>query len=185
MPAETVMAEQSPNPASSSRPRILVFTGEGKGKTTAALGMVMRAVGHGMRVCMAQFFKNSDTGELRPLRQWPNVVFLRDGHGLVRGDADPHREAARRLWRAVEDHMATDSADLLVLDELCLAIAKDFVEEDRVLRLLQERPAESATVLTGRYATPGILTMADTVSEMKCIKHGNQIGFKAQNGVEQ
>ena len=184
------MKRKSPKTPAAAQPfrppfgRRLLFTGEGKGKTTAALGMVLRAVGHGQTVHLAQFFKTGISGEVATLRLLPEVRVSHDGLGLVRGDPEPHRQAARRLWQAVRDAEAAAPARLLVLDEICLAAHWGFVGEAEVAELLYARPKDSVTVLTGRHAPPGLVAMADTATDMRCLRHGATMGWPAQKGVE-
>jgi len=168
----------------SPRGRRLIFTGEGKGKTTASLGMILRAVGRGLSVHLVQFFKTGDSGEIAALKTLPGVTISHDGLGFVQGDPEPHRQAVRRLWDATRQREPA-AAHLLVLDEICIAVSKNFLGEAEVGAFLDRRPPDSVTVLTGRYATPGLIAMADTVTEMQCVKHGAGAGWPAQDGVEQ
>ena len=167
----------------SPRGRRLIFTGEGKGKTTAALGMILRAVGRGQSVHLAQFFKTGGSGEIAALEALPGVTVSHDGLGFVLGDPEPHRQAVRRLWDAIGRREGA-AAHLLVLDEICIAVSKNFLGEAEVGAFLDRRSPDSVTVLTGRHATPGLVAMADTVTEMRCVKHGAATGWPAQDGVE-
>ena len=171
------------------RPRILVFTGEGKGKTTAALGMILRAAGHGMPALLVQFVKcNAATGELAALKQLPQVQVMQVGLGFVPASSDAafakHRAAAQDGWRVADELIASGRFELLVLDEVCYAVYRGLLEEAQVLALVAKLPAGGCLVLTGRGATPGLLAAADTVTEMCCVKHGFNAGIKAQQGVE-
>ena len=170
---------------STATARVLLFMGEGKGKTTAALGMVLRAAGHGRSVRLAQFFKARPSGELAACGRLGGVEILRDGCGFVTGDEAPHREAAQRLWRLILDGERREAAYLLVLDEIALAAARGFVETGELLALLDRRPPGSATVMTGRNPPAELVARADTVTEMDCVKHGMRAGFPAQPGVEE
>ena len=169
--------------------RILLFTGDGKGKTTAALGMVLRAAGHGQRILVVQFMKaDSQIGELPALQHLPGVKFVQMGCGFVppeQSAAFPkHREAALQALAFAKQALASSAWDLVVLDEICGAIASHVLSEDEVLELLRT-PSQTATlVLTGRNATPLLIEAADTVTEMCCQKHGYSQGIKAQKGVE-
>jgi cob(I)alamin adenosyltransferase len=172
------------------KPRILVFTGDGKGKTTAALGMVLRASGHGMHVRMVQFLK-SDTGsgETALLPKLPGVEFSRRGLGFVpRRRDDPrfaaHQQAAQEALDMVRTAILDGRYDLLVMDEIGGAMAAGLVEEQEVLELLRQAPATMRIVLTGRNVPAGLIALADTVTEMRCVKHGMQQGCTAQKGVE-
>ncbi|MCX8117558.1 MAG: cob(I)yrinic acid a,c-diamide adenosyltransferase [Desulfobacterota bacterium] len=171
------------------KPRILIFTGEGKGKTTAALGIVLRASGHGFRILVIQFIKsNPSVGELKALRDLPGVEVLQMGSGFTPPADDPafveHRKAAENALGVVLKALQSKRYDLIVLDEICTAIAKGLVEEDRVIELLRVGDEKVCLVLTGRGATPGLIEEADTVTEMLCLKHGLREGWRAQRGIE-
>jgi cob(I)alamin adenosyltransferase len=169
--------------------RILLFTGDGKGKTTAALGMALRAAGHGMRVLVIQFIKNeSHTGERMAISHLPQVDFLQVGRGFVPAESDEafvvHREAARRGLTIVEERLKQDSYALIVLDEICTACALNLIKTEDVLRLIGNSPPEVIWVLTGRSAPEALIEAADTVTVMACRKHGLLKGFPAQKGLE-
>ncbi|MEJ2201862.1 MAG: cob(I)yrinic acid a,c-diamide adenosyltransferase [Desulfuromonadaceae bacterium] len=172
------------------KPRILIFTGDGKGKTTAAMGMVLRASSHGLRVKVVQFLK-SDTGsgEIAALQSLPGVDFVRRGLGFVpKRRNDPqvaeHRRIAEEGLDLAREAILSGDYDLVVLDEICGAIATGLLEEAAVIALLNQAPAELRLVLTGRHATSALMELADTVTEMRCIKHALQQGITAQKGVE-
>lgn len=172
-----------------SAARILVFTGDGKGKTTAALGMALRAVGHEMRVGIVQFIKNDATvGEVAALSHLPGVKLVQCGKGFVpRGEGakiEPHRSAAGRGLKQAGKMIASGKFDVVILDEVCNAIARELVEEEDVIRAVQRAGEGMCIVLTGRHATPGLVGLADTVTEMRCLKHGYLAGIPAQKGVE-
>jgi cob(I)alamin adenosyltransferase len=169
--------------------RILVFTGDGKGKTTAALGMALRAAGHDMRVAVIQFIKNDPSvGELRAARDVPNIEIVQTGLGFVppptSQDFVRHQAAAQRGLRKADEVIAGRRHSLVILDEICLAVAKGLIEEWQVLEVIREAGGETCVVLTGRGATEGLVAAADTVTEMRSIKHGFQRGHGAQKGVE-
>jgi cob(I)alamin adenosyltransferase len=172
------------------KPRILIFTGDGKGKTTAAMGMVLRASSHGMRIKVVQFLK-SDTGsgEITALQKLPGVEFVRRGLGFVpRRRDDPqfaeHRRVAEEGLVLAREAIRSEKFDLVIMDEICGAIAAGLLEEQEVVDLLSQAPAGLRLVLTGRHATNTLIELADTVTEMRCIKHGLQQGRAAQKGVE-
>ncbi|HEY3319998.1 MAG TPA: cob(I)yrinic acid a,c-diamide adenosyltransferase [Planctomycetota bacterium] len=171
----------------SASARVLLFTGDGKGKTTAALGLALRACGHGKRVTVVQFIKsNSSTGELSAARNLPGLQIIQTGRGFVPAPSDSHFEKHKRaaqvgLARARE---LTTECDVLILDEICIAVAKGLLEESAVLSLMRSAPPTMIIVLTGRYATPALVEVADTVTEMSCVKHGYRTGRAAQEGVE-
>ena len=171
------------------KPRILIFTGDGKGKTTAALGMAFRASGHGLPSCIIQFIK-SDTsvGEIAAAAASALIEIHTTGLGFLPPADDPrfveHRAAAQAGLRKASEIVAGGRFPLVVLDEICLAVARGLLEEQDVAKLLAQAAAETCLVLTGREATPGLIALADTVTEMRCIKHGLQAGRAAQKGVE-
>lgn len=169
--------------------RILIFTGDGKGKTTAALGMALRAHGHGIPVSVIQFVKSdTKTGEFAALQAMAGVEIAVTGLGFVPRPTDPrfadHRRAAEEGLRIAGEAAFSGRYGLVVLDEVCTAVALNLLTEDAVLALLHETAPGCAVVLTGRGATEGLINAADTVSEARCIKHGFDSGRKAQKGVE-
>ena len=169
--------------------RILIFTGDGKGKTTAALGMALRAHGHGMPVAVIQFVKSDvKTGEFAVLSRLPGVEIFVTGLGFVPPKDDPlfaeHRRAAEEGLRIASEAACSGRYGLVILDEGCYAVARHLIAEEAVLRLLREAAPGVIVVLTGRGATEGLIAAADTVSEIRCVKHGFDTGKKAQKGVE-
>ncbi len=169
--------------------RILVFTGDGKGKTTAALGMALRAAGHGLPVAIVQFVKADRTvGEIRALARLPDVTIVQAGRGFLPKAGDPgfaaHQAAAREGLAEAERIVAAGQARLVILDEICVAVAKGLLPEADVLAVLQRARAGTCVVLTGRGATESLLAAADTVTEMREVKHGLTNGIAAQAGVE-
>ncbi len=169
--------------------RTLIFTGEGKGKTTAALGMVLRAVGHGQKVMVIQFIKSCpDTGELAALGRLPGVEVVQKGRGFVpKRDAQKfpkHVTVAREAMALAAERISGNEYDLIVLDEVCGAVAYGLIDEAEVLELVRDQRRKGCLVLTGRHATDGMVMLADTVTEMRCVKHGYGDGIKAQKGVE-
>ncbi len=169
--------------------RILIFTGDGKGKTTAALGMALRAHGHGIPVAIIQFVKSDvKTGEFTALSRLPGVQIFVTGRGFVPPKTDPgfaeHRRAAEEGLRIASEAACSGRYGLVILDEVCYAVARGLVAEAFVLRLLREASPGVIVVMTGRGATKGLIAAADTVSEIRCVKHGFDIGRKAQKGVE-
>lgn len=168
------------------RARILLFTGPGKGKTTAALGTLLRAVGRGGNVLLAQFCKNSPSSELDALAGIPSVTILRGGLGIPPPPTSPnhaeHARAARELFARVEAD--AEKYTLVILDEVCGAVAKELVPEARVLAFLRALRPDQSVILTGRNATPAFIAAADTVTEMTCLKHCFNRGTAAQEGIE-
>jgi len=171
------------------KPRTLIFTGEGKGKTTAAFGMVLRAVGHGQRVLVVQFIKsNAATGELLACARLPQVEVVQIGRGFVPPRTHAayagHRETAGEALLFARKAVESKKYDLIVLDEICGAIAHGLIEEDDVIGMLTSPERTACIVLTGRHTTMQLMAQADTVTEMKCIQHGYAQGITAQEGVE-
>jgi len=169
--------------------RTLIFTGEGKGKTTAAFGMVLRAAGHNQAVLVVQFLKsNSKSGELLACARLPQVEVVQMGRGFVPPEDHPafadHRETAREALAFASEVVLSGKYDLIVLDEICGAIARDLIDEEAVIELLSASKRTSCIVMTGRHASARLMEQADTVTEMKCIAHGYSQGIAAQKGVE-
>ncbi len=171
------------------RRRILLFTGDGKGKTTAALGMALRASGHGLKSLVIQFIKaDPSTGEIAGCRMLAGVQIIQMGRGFVPGPKDPafgeHRRAAQAGLALAQDALREEAWDLLVLDEICPAVARGLIEESQVIETLRRAGPGTRIVLTGRHATPGLIALADTVTEMRALKHGLADSFSAEKGVE-
>jgi len=169
--------------------RILIFTGDGKGKTTAALGMALRASGHGMRTLILQFIKaNEAVGELTGLRYLPGVEAIQTGRGFVPPPTNPsfpeHRQAACHALEKAAEALRSKKYDLIILDEICTAMDRGLITEDQILDLIEESGEVSCLVLTGRGATQRLIARADTVTEMHNLKHGLHQGITAQKGVE-
>lgn len=167
---------------------LMVYTGAGKGKTTAALGMVIRCLGHGMNVAVVQFIKGAiDTAEERILKSFGSqVVFLRMGEGYTweTQDRERDRQVAQEAWAEVEKIFQDPAVGMVILDELNIAIHHDYVSLDQVLKAVAQRPPMLHVVITGRGAKPELIEAADLVSEMRMIKHPFRKGIKAQRGVE-
>ncbi len=174
--------------ASSSRPRILLFTGDGKGKTTAALGMVLRAVGNGLRCYVVHFLKSdASVGEYTALQSL-GVVIQIGGLGFVPHADTPlftqHTQAAQNALHMAQTFLDQTDCDLLVLDEVCGAISLGLISADMVTELLAHAKNSQIVVLTGRDAPQALIDHADTVTEMRKIKHGYDQKISAQRGVE-
>lgn len=173
---------------------ILVNTGNGKGKTTAALGVVLRAVGQGFKVLILQFIKSGNGyGELAGLAKLGDQVEIRSmGKGFIYykrdevGEAElsRHKEAAQVAWRTLVEEVNSDKWDLIVMDEINNAINYELIDVHSVVEMLKNKPKRLRVVLTGRYAKPEIIDMADTVTEMKVVKHAYEKGIKAAKGIE-
>ncbi|MBI4634639.1 MAG: cob(I)yrinic acid a,c-diamide adenosyltransferase [Deltaproteobacteria bacterium] len=169
--------------------RILIFTGNGKGKTTAALGMALRASGHGMRVKIIQFIKNDDaTGEVHAIRNMPGIELVQSGRGFIPPPSSPafagHREAAEKGLQLAAEAIASGTYDLVVLDELCTAVACRLLDEQQVLETVHRAGRDLCLVMTGRGATAAMMELADTVTEMTSLKHALEKDMPARKGVE-
>ena len=174
----------------------IVYTGNGKGKTSAALGAAMRALGHGWRVLIIQFFKGDWPvvyGELELAKKlYPQFEVLQLGRGFVKimGDKKPfdeHVEAAQAALQLTRQRMLSGNYDLLILDEVIYALGYlDFklLELKDVLALLKEKPPQLHLILTGRNAPPEIIEAADLVTEMGEVKHPMKKGIPAQQGID-
>ncbi|MGH7963351.1 MAG: cob(I)yrinic acid a,c-diamide adenosyltransferase [Candidatus Binatia bacterium] len=166
---------------------ILLNTGDGKGKTTAAIGVAFRALGHGLRVGMLQFIKGKwKTGERKLGEQTPGLTWLTMGHGFTweSEDLDRDRAAARYAWQTAQGWLAGDDFDLVILDEITYAVNYGFVPIEEVVDALQNRRTGLHVILTGRDAPPELIAVADLVTEMRPIKHPYKDGVRAQKGVE-
>lgn len=167
---------------------LMVYTGAGKGKTTAALGMALRCLGHGMNVAVVQFIKGAiDTAEERILKSFgEQVVFLRMGEGYTWETQDRERDTrvAQEAWAEVEKLLQDPAYGMVILDELNIAIHHNYISLEQVLTAVAQRPPMLHVVITGRGAKPELIEAADLVSEMKMIKHPFRKGIKAQQGVE-
>lgn len=168
--------------------RVILITGEGKGKTTAALGLALRAAGHGLRVCVVQFIKaRRDTGEVLALAQLQNVEVHVCGEGFVmRGcrDAAGHRQAAHAGLALASAKLADPSYGMVIMDEICGAVSLGLLRAEEVLAALAGAAPGVVAVLTGRDACEELVRAADTVSSVACVKHGSAAGWPAQRGVE-
>ena len=166
---------------------VLVYTGHGKGKTTAALGLVFRALGRGMKVGVVQFIKGKwKTGERTFAEGIPGLTFLVMGRGFTweSDDLSRDRNAARAAWATACELIAGGEHALIVLDELTYAIHYGFVPGDEVLAALRARPAHVHVVVTGRNAPDELIALADLVTEMKVVKHPFEQGIPAQQGID-
>ncbi len=177
-----------PSAEPSSRGLVCLFTGNGKGKTTAALGTVIRALGHGLRVYIALFMKGDfPYGERRTLSKLPNVDVVSFGSEEFVNPADikpEEKEQARQALAAARKAMLSGSYDLVVLDEVNLAVAWKLVELDEVVRLVGDKPQNVELILTGRQADARLIELADLVTEMVKIKHPYDKGIKGRRGIE-
>ncbi|MGB0444637.1 MAG: cob(I)yrinic acid a,c-diamide adenosyltransferase [Porticoccaceae bacterium] len=174
--------------ASLERGVCVLLTGNGKGKTSSAFGMVMRALGYGHKVAVVQFIKGEQlSGEELYLReQCPQVKFYQMGTGFTWDTQDRSADiaAAEKTWAVAEEALADEQYDLVVLDELTYMLSFKYLDKDRVLKALKNRPYEQSLVVTGRGGGSDLAELADTVSEVKEIKHAYNEGVMARKGVD-
>ena len=169
---------------------IIVNTGPGKGKTTAAMGTALRAVGQGMRVLMLQFLKGSwHYGELDAVEAFNGSFVLKQmGRGFVKiGGAETDPEDIRMVeeaWQEARQAILSGEWDMVVLDEINYAISYGMLDPAKVVETLQQRPEMVHVILTGRNAHPSLVEIADTVTEMREVKHAYEKGILAQRGIE-
>ena len=169
---------------------IIVNTGPGKGKTTAAMGTALRAVGNGMKVLMLQFLKGSwHYGELDAVKSFGgNWVMKQMGRGFVKvGGAETDPEDVRMVeeaWGEAEKAIQSGEWDLIILDEINYAISYNMLDPAKVVAALKAKPEQVHIILTGRNAHASIVEIADTVTEMKQVKHAYEKGVLAQRGIE-
>ena len=167
---------------------LLVLTGPGKGKSSSGFGMLARALGHGMKVGVVQFIKGAfSTGEEAFFRNLPNVDYHVMGEGYTWDTQDRERDvaAANAAWEQAKRMLQDDSYHMVLLDELNIALRYEYLNLDTVLDDLQNRPVMQHAIVTGRYAPKELIELADTVTEMKVVKHAfKDLGVRAQKGVE-
>ncbi|MDE3739804.1 cob(I)yrinic acid a,c-diamide adenosyltransferase [Metapseudomonas resinovorans] len=167
---------------------LLVHTGNGKGKSSSAFGMVARALGHGLKVGVVQFIKGGmSTGEESFFRRFPEEVsyhVMGEGYTWDTQDRQRDIEKARAAWAVARSLLDDPQIGLVVLDELNIALKHGYLELDEVLRDIESRPEHQHVVATGRGAPQGLIDAADTVTEMSLVKHAFKAGVKAQKGVE-
>lgn len=173
--------------ATDERGLLLVITGNGKGKSTSAFGMVARALGHGMKVGVVQFIKSrTDTGEEAFLGRQPGVEWHVTGDGFTWDTQNREQDiaTARRGWAIAARMLADPAFNLVVLDELTYLLSYGYLDSDTVLDALASRPAMQHVVVTGRGASDALIELADTVSVIADEKHAFRAGVKAQPGID-
>jgi cob(I)alamin adenosyltransferase len=170
---------------------VIVYTGNGKGKTTASLGVALRAIGHGLRVCMVQFIKGEwHYGELNSIKKLePDFELIVAGKGFIGIIDDDHAfeehvRAAKTALDIVEQKISLDTFDIIILDEINYALHLGVLQLADVMKMLQNRPKHLSLILTGNHACEEIITLADLVTEMKEIKHPYKKGIKAKRGID-
>lgn len=170
---------------------VIVYTGKGKGKTTAALGIVLRAVGHGYKVGMIQFIKGEwHYGELTSSKRLePEFELIAAGRGFVGiiDDDHPiedHEKAAKDAIEVAKQKIASGDYDIMILDEINYAVKLNLISQEDILDVIAAKPEKTSLVLTGNYVPEAVMDAADLVTEMREIKHPYQRGIKAKKGVD-
>jgi cob(I)alamin adenosyltransferase len=167
---------------------VLLLTGDGKGKTTSGFGMVFRALGYGQQVAVVQFIKGTQASgeELLLQNHYPQIPFTQMGTGFTWDTQNfaADQAAAQRTWDVAERLLQDPRLDLLLLDELTYMLAFKFLDEQRVLNAIRHRTPQLSVVMTGRGGGTALRELADTVSEVKSIKHAFEAGIKARRGVD-
>lgn len=168
---------------------VIIYTGEGKGKTTAALGLVLRASGYNKKCLIVQFGKSWFTGELKGIKNLPNVKIIQGGKGFLgilgsKVNKAEHKKAALAAYNILYKEVISDNWDIVVADEIVGAVASKVLALTKVLHLIKTKPVRMDLVLTGRFATKELMEKADLVTEMKEIKHPYQKGILAKKGID-
>ncbi|RGZ01866.1 cob(I)yrinic acid a,c-diamide adenosyltransferase [Clostridium sp. AM58-1XD] len=169
---------------------IHIYCGDGKGKTTAAVGLAVRAAGRGKNVLMVRFLKNDDSGEVAVLKQIDGITLIpcEKVFGFVfRMNEEEKRQAAAwygKLFEKAVSMAKTDEYDLFVMDEAMAACTSGMIEEEKLLRFLAEKPEKLEVVMTGRNPSERLMETADYVSEIKAVKHPYEKGIPAREGIE-
>ena len=170
---------------------VIVYSGNGKGKTTAALGMALRAVGHNYKICMIQFIKGSwHYGEIDSSRRLePEFELIAIGKGFVgilddKHSKEEHKKIANEAIKISKEKIQSGKYNIIILDEVNYAINLGLIDVDVVLDLIKLKPPELNLVLTGNHAKTKIIEVADLVTEMKQVKHPFQLGIKAKKGID-
>jgi len=169
---------------------VIIYTGEGKGKTTAALGLVLRAAGYKKKCLIVQFGKAWFTGELVGIKKLaPLVKIIQGGKGFIDllGNKTPlstHKLAAKKTFELLYNEVTSDKWDIVVADEIVGSVAGGILSEKKVIRLISEKPARLDLVLTGHHASKKLIGLSDLVTEMTEIKHPFQLGILAKKGID-
>ena len=182
------MSDEQPADSGKTRQALVVVnTGDGKGKTTAALGVLLRAWGRGYNVCMLQFIKSttSNYGENRAAKKIGlEITALGGGFTWLSKDIEKDKALARDLWEQCKAKIASGDYDVVALDEFTYPLAYGWLPVDEVIAFLKARPARTHVVITGRNAAPELIDVADTVTEMRKVKHAYDRGITAKRGIE-
>lgn len=166
---------------------IIINTGDGKGKSTAAFGTAFRALGHGFKVCVIQFIKSpSEYGEVISAEKFPNLEWYTEGRGFTwsSDDLEKDKAVAQKGFELAKEKIASDKYDLIILDEITYLTNYKFIVLEELIAVLKNKSERLSIILTGRNADPKLIELADTVTEMKNIKHCFDNGVKAKKGIE-
>ncbi|MDD4874360.1 MAG: cob(I)yrinic acid a,c-diamide adenosyltransferase [Dehalococcoidales bacterium] len=189
MPSATFFDRSKMSPQQLERGLVSIFTGDGKGKTSAAIGIAVRAAGHGLRVFIAFFMKSNNYihGEKIAFSSFPNVTIKNfGGDGWVdKNNIQPEdREYAKLGLITVRDEMLSGKYDIIIADEINIAADFGLIEVAEILKLIDEKPVNVELILTGRYANTRLIQAADMVTEMLMIKHPYNSGIQARKGID-
>ena len=187
MQRKKAVVDASIDAAQISRGLLLINTGNGKGKSTAAFGLLARSLGHGMKAVVIQFIKGrSDTGEEAFFRNAENLTWhvMGDGFTWETQDAEQDKQSARAAWQMVCEYLQDETIDLVILDEFTYALKYQWLTIEEVTEALESRPLMQHVVITGRAAPEDLIAIADTVSEINLVKHAFKDGVQAMPGIE-
>jgi cob(I)alamin adenosyltransferase len=165
---------------------LMVFTGNGKGKTTAAFGTALRACGHGKKVAAVQFIKGEWPNGERNLLEQHGVEFqvMSTGFTWDTQNRKTDTAACQLVWQQARRMLADDSVDLVILDEITYMVSMDYLDLDELVQALDQRPSQQSVIVTGRGCHRTLLDLADTVTEMRPVKHAFDAGIQAQQGID-
>ncbi|KAJ9432963.1 cob(I)alamin adenosyltransferase [Candidatus Pantoea symbiotica] len=172
--------------ATETRGILMVFTGNGKGKTTAAFGTALRACGHGKKVAAVQFIKGEWPNGERNLLEQHGVEFqvMSTGFTWDTQNRETDTAACQLVWQQARRMLADDSVDLVILDEITYMVSMDYLDLNELVDVLNQRPAQQSVIVTGRGCHRTLLDLADTVTEMRPVKHAFDAGIQAQQGID-
>lgn len=165
----------------------IIYYGPGKGKTTSAIGLIIRAAGHEIRTSFIQFMKSVECGEHKALKRFSDLIDVRlMGTGFVYGSPPPAEavQAAAEALQVANSHLTGDDYDIVVVDELLAALSAQLVSLEQVMKLVDSRPAKVSLVMTGREAPEELIARADLVSRIEAVKHPYDRGLQARPGIE-
>jgi len=166
---------------------IHIYTGDGKGKTTAAFGLALRAAGAGLKVYIAQFVKGMHYSELDSIKRFNDLITLKQyGRNcfIKKKPTQEDIDLARQGFEEIKQIISSEEYDVIILDEVTIAIYYNLIDENELIKLMDNKPKNLELIITGRYASPNLIEKADLVTEMKEIKHYYQKGVLARTGIE-